>query len=44
MSWIGLHKFAAVIFEITQTTALYYIIKLGQVLYNLKKDFSELIL
>ena len=34
MSLIGLHKFADAIFGITQKTALYYIIKLVQIIYN----------
>ena len=33
MPWIDLHKFADVIFGITQT-ALHYIIKVGQIIYN----------
>ena len=39
MSRIGLHKFADVIFGITQKTALHYIIKLDQIVYNKKKEF-----
>ena len=34
MSWIDLHKFGDVIFEITHKTALYYIIKFGHMIYN----------
>ena len=33
-SSIALHKFADVVFGITQKTALYYIIKLGQIIHN----------
>ena len=43
MSWIGMHKFADVIFGITQKTALHYIIRLGQIIYNDQKNFSELV-
>ena len=37
MSRIGLHKFADVIFGITQKTALHYILKLGQTIYIMNK-------
>ena len=38
-----MHKFADVIFGITQKTALHYIIRLGQIIYNDQKNFSELV-
>ena len=34
ISWIGLREFADVIFGMTQKTVLYYIITLGQIIYN----------